>query len=115
MRLRSFTMSENPTSSKREARRKTVCEVVTIGSVPSGLYAGQRIIAWRSVPVQELVSFSGALISTLRYAEQISKVGHYLSFVVVLVLCSVFVRAASDRARPARDNKVPSTKHKVLK
>src|SRR6185503_5859456 len=29
-RLRSFTISEKPTSSKREARRKTVGEVVTV-------------------------------------------------------------------------------------
>ena len=30
MRLRSLTMSENPTSSSREARRSTVGEVVTV-------------------------------------------------------------------------------------
>src|SRR5687768_18393286 len=52
MRLRNFTMSENPTSSSREARRSTVGEVVTVWIVPSGLCAGQRIIAWRTDAVQ---------------------------------------------------------------
>ena len=46
MRLRSFTISEKPTSSSREARRGTVGEVVTVWNrfLPA-LCVGRRIIA----------------------------------------------------------------------
>src|SRR5919106_1126717 len=48
IRLRSFTISEKPTSSNREARLKTVGEVVTVWNrfLPA-LGAERRIIAWR--------------------------------------------------------------------
>lgn len=47
-------MSEKPTSSNREARRKTVGEVVTVWiSFLPALCVGRRIIAWGLKSVHE--------------------------------------------------------------